>query len=183
MNSNLPRVVAPGEVVVGEPREIVGALHGQPAHVVRLELLDQLTAHVDEAGAPRRQEPLLRAAREDVDVRRRADRASAGQAPESRRRRRYTPRSRHSAPSASRSTRAPDANWTHETVTTRTRSSSSSRAQAVDVEHALVARQTPILDAAPFGELPSTDRRSPETRGRATARRRRPSAAARTPRG
>ena len=36
----LARVVAPREVVVGEPTEIVGAAHGEPAHVVRLELLE-----------------------------------------------------------------------------------------------------------------------------------------------
>src|SRR6185369_13168326 len=61
------RVVAPGEVVVGEPSEIVRSFHGEPADVVRLELRHELAPDVDEAGAPRREQPLLRAAREDVD--------------------------------------------------------------------------------------------------------------------
>ena len=62
-----PRILTPRQVVVHQIREIVGALDTHPAHVVRLELTDQLTTDVHEPGAPRREQPFLGATSEDVD--------------------------------------------------------------------------------------------------------------------
>ena len=63
-----PRVVAQRRVVVGEAREVVGAAHGEPADVGGAELLDELSPDVQEAAPPRPEQPLLRAAREQVHV-------------------------------------------------------------------------------------------------------------------
>ena len=60
-------VGAEGVAVAGEPREVVGALERHPARHRRAELADQLTPHVDEARAPRREQPLLPAAGQHVD--------------------------------------------------------------------------------------------------------------------
>ena len=110
-------------------------------------------AHVDEPRAPRRQQPLLRAAREDVDVRLATCRASAGRAPESRRRRSRR-RARDRARRAPRDRRARRTRTAPTTPSrARTRSSSSSRSRRSRCEHAVVALEPPILDAAPLGEL------------------------------
>src|SRR5204863_7246217 len=63
-----PGVVAPGHVVVAQAPEIIRALRRHPAHDGRIQATHEVVAHVDEAGAPRRQQPLLRATGEDVDV-------------------------------------------------------------------------------------------------------------------
>ena len=63
------RVVAVREVVVGEAREVVArAFTASHPTSARRQRRDQLAAHVREPRAPRREQPLLRAAREDVDV-------------------------------------------------------------------------------------------------------------------
>ena len=62
------RVVAVHEVVLEHAREVVRIAHRHPRNVDRLEARYQLLPYVHKPRAPRRVEPLLRAAGEDVDL-------------------------------------------------------------------------------------------------------------------
>ncbi len=56
--------------IVRQAPAVVGALERHPPNDRRFDDGDELLSHVDEPGAPRRQEPLLTTARDDVDRRR-----------------------------------------------------------------------------------------------------------------
>ena len=61
-----PGVLPQGGTILGELREVVGALEGHPAREGGLQLPHQLPAHVEEPRAPRREQPFLGPAGEQV---------------------------------------------------------------------------------------------------------------------